>query len=284
MIQTAMTLKFKHHDPKIFVEGNEQSQSEHKHENAPPASNTPIDPPDELVNFIRSATHDLREPLRTIECFGGFLQTEYGDVLDQTGCDYISRMRKAAKRIQKLTDDMSAYSNVLIKTEDFVPINLETLTHDVLSQFREALKNCNAQTEVGKMPTLQGDAVQMRRLLENLIENAIKYRRDDQALHLKIDAKTTEHQSEIGKCQFCQIAVQDNGIGFDTQYAERIFNPFERLHGRGKYEGTGIGLALCRKIATHHNGTIEAFGQVGNGAIFTVTLPLNHMAQGLIND
>lgn len=233
----------------------------------------------ELENFARVASHDLQEPLRKILTFGERLQTKYGEVLTEQGYDYLERMHKAAERMQTLIHDLLTLSRITTQAQPFVAVDLAQIVQEVLSDLEVCLEQTQGQVEVGELPTLNSDPLQMRQLMQNLIGNALKFHRKGEPPKVRIYSQPLkgENQPALGdaaKPTHCQICVEDNGIGFDTQYLERIFQAFHRLHGRNDYEGTGMGLAICRKIAERHKGSISAHSTQGQGSTFIVTLPL----------
>ncbi|NEQ23946.1 MAG: histidine kinase, partial [Microcoleus sp. SIO2G3] len=190
------------------------------------------------------------------------------------------RMQNAAGRMQALIDDLLILSRITTKAQPFVPVNLTKVTQEVLSDLEVRIQQTGARVEIGELPIMNADPVQMRQLLQNLISNALKFHREGEPQVLKIYSQQVvapeENQPTEGSsvAELCQIIVEDNGIGFDEKYLDRIFNVFQRLHGRSEYEGTGMGLAICRKIAERHGGTITAKSTLGEGATFIVTLPL----------
>jgi PAS domain S-box-containing protein len=234
---------------------------------------------DELEKFAHIASHDLQEPLRKIQAFGDRLKTKYHETLTDQGRDYLERMQNAASRMQALIDDLLTLSRITTKAQPFVPVDLAQIVQDVLSDLEVRIEETNAQVDVGLLPTIAADPLQMHQLLQNLISNALKFSAKGELPQVKIYSQllTSEEKPALGNAaMLCQIFVEDSGIGFDEKYLDRIFNIFQRLHGRSEYEGTGIGLAICRKIAERHGGTITAKSTPGNGATFIVTLPLKH--------
>lgn len=224
----------------------------------------------ELEDFAYVASHDLQEPLRKIQAFGDLLRNKHGASLDTQGRDYIERMQAAAKRMQVLINDLLSFSRVTTKAQPFVRVDLGEVASEVAKDLETRLHDSGGKITIGALPVIQADPLQMRQLLQNLAGNALKFHRD--GVPPLVDVRG---EIENGRCR---IIVSDNGIGFDEKYAERIFTMFERLHARTKYEGTGIGLAICRKIAERHGGEIRAHGKPDEGATFIVTLPVRHDA------
>ena len=222
----------------------------------------------ELEDFAYVASHDLQEPLRKIQAFGDLLKSKHAAGLDAQARDYIDRMQSAAKRMQILINDLLTFSRVTTKAQPFVPVDLGHVAADVVKDLEARTRDSAGRIVVGPMPVIDADPLQMRQLLQNLVANALKFHRDGVPPLVEMRGEL-----EDGRCR---ITVSDNGIGFEEKYAERIFTMFERLHTRATYEGTGIGLAICRKIAERHGGDIHAHGRPGEGATFIVTLPLHH--------
>ena len=222
----------------------------------------------EMQDFVFVASHDLQEPLRKIQAFGEFLSNEFGEGLGETGRDYVGRMRSAAGRMQTLINDLLALTRITTKAKPFEKVDLTTVLGEVLSDLESNIQQKQAKVEKGDLPTLEADATQMRQLFQNLVGNALKYRREGIRPEVKVQTGIPPAKG------WCRITVEDNGIGFDNKYAEQIFKVFERLHGREEYEGTGIGLAICRKVVERHGGLIKAEGMPGQGSVFTVELPL----------
>jgi light-regulated signal transduction histidine kinase (bacteriophytochrome) len=233
----------------------------------------------ELQEFAYVASHDLQEPLRKIQAFGDRLMVKYSDVLTDQGRDYLKRMQNAAERMQALINDLLTLSRVTTRAQPFSPTNLTQIVQDVLSDLEVRIQQTGGRIEVGELPTLEADPIHMRQLLQNLISNALKFYRPEEPPVIKIYSRwlpdwkrrPTEGMNRVERCQ---ILVEDNGIGFHEKYLDRIFNAFQRLHGHSEYEGTGMGLAICRKIVERHNGSITAQSRVGQGSIFIITLPL----------
>ena len=232
----------------------------------------------ELQDFATVASHDLQEPLRKIQTFGDRLQLKQAAVLNEEGREYLVRMQDAAQRMRALIDDLLIFSRVTAKAQPFVPVNLNDVVRDVLSLLELSIRQSAAQIEVAELITLDAEPGQMRQLLQNLISNALKFHRPTEAPRIKIYGLLLEAPSGISNqaqtVARYQLTVQDGGIGFDEKYLDRIFTIFQRLHGREEYPGSGIGLAICRKIADYHGGQITAHSNPGGGARFVVTLPV----------
>ncbi len=230
----------------------------------------------ELEQFAYIASHDLQEPLRKIQAFGDRIASRYKDALDERGQDYLRRMQEAASRMQSLITDLLMLSRVTSKAQPFVEVDLDQVVHEVLSDLEVRIERIGGQVEVRDLPTVKADPMQMRQLLQNLISNALKFHREDRPPSVKVYGRALPGSAARGvKSPAYQIHVEDNGIGFDVKYLDRIFKPFQRLHGRNTYEGSGIGLAICNKIAERHGGAITATSTPGQGATFTITLDKN---------
>ncbi len=229
----------------------------------------------ELQDFASVASHDLQEPLRKISAFADRLVRKYADALPPEGKDYLDRVMGAVGRMQTLIEDLLTYSRVTTRARPFEPTDLNEVLHGVLSDLENRLTVSGGRVETDGLPTIEVDPMQMRQLFQNLIGNALKFRREGVPPVVRITAE----ELELDGRKWCKLVVADNGIGFDNQYAERIFGVFERLHGRERFEGTGMGLAIVRKIATRHGGTVTAEGKPGEGATFTIMLPVTHPEQ-----
>lgn len=233
----------------------------------------------ELEQFAYAASHDLQEPLRKIQAFGDRLRAKCGDSLDAEGRDYLARMQAAAHRMSGLINDLLTYSRVTTQAQPFRLVDLGEVAANVLSALELEIEQSGAEVVVQNLPAVEADATQMHQLLQNLVSNALKFRRPGVQPVVRISGRVVhvpDPEAPETRRQVAEITVQDNGIGFDPKFTERIFGVFQRLHSREEYAGSGIGLALCRKIASRHGGTIEAEGVPGEGAKFTVQLPMRH--------
>jgi signal transduction histidine kinase len=233
----------------------------------------------ELQLFASVASHDLQEPLRKVQAFADRILSGMKDVLDERNRDYFDRMLNATKRMQRLINDLLAYSRITTRAQPFEPVHLGEVLDEVVADMEITIEQVRATVRIGPMPRIEADISQMRQLFHNLLGNALKYSKADAAPVVSIDAELVETMTPSQperRRTCCRLVVRDNGIGFEQQYAEQIFVIFQRLHGKQDYQGTGIGLALCRKIVERHGGSIRAEGVPNRGAVFTVMLPVSH--------
>ncbi|MGA2225254.1 MAG: PAS domain S-box protein [Syntrophobacteraceae bacterium] len=220
-----------------------------------------------LQDFAHIAAHDMKEPLRKVISFGNMLRQKSGDSLGQSGNDYLNRMLHATERMQSLLAGLLDYSKVATTSEPFKEIDLSDLISEVLSDLEVRIVKTGGKVQVGTLPVISADPTQMRRLFQNLIGNALKFHKDSERPVVKVSSGADNG--------YLQIIVEDNGIGFEEQYLEKIFAPFQRLHGKSsQYEGTGMGLAICKKIVERHGGSITATSAPGAGTRFIVRFPL----------
>jgi signal transduction histidine kinase len=238
----------------------------------------------ELAQFAAVASHDLQEPLRKIQAFGDRLYGQCHDQLNEKGRDYLDRMLAAAGRMRALIDGLLEYGRVTTRQQPLAPVDLSRVAREVVADLEASLQRSEGQIEIGELPTITADSLQMRQLLQNLIGNALKFRHLDRAPLVHVSARIISSPTEgDGKSQpgsHCELAVEDNGVGFEPAYADQIFEVFKRLHGRDEFEGTGMGLAICKKIVERHQGRITAASTPGHGSRFVVTLPLVPQATG----
>jgi len=232
----------------------------------------------ELEDFASVASHDLQEPLRKVRAFGDRLRTACGDILTEKASDYLDRMQHAAGRMQVLINDLLTFSRVTTKAQPHVEIDLAVVCREVITDLETRIEQVDGRVEIGDLPVALAEPLQMRQLFQNLIGNALKFHKPNESPVVKVHSGNLDPQElapmGLDKVStYCKIVVEDNGIGFDPRYAEKIFAVFQRLHGRDEYEGTGVGLAVCRKIAERHNGKISAHSRPGEGSVFSVILP-----------
>lgn len=232
----------------------------------------------ELQDFAYVASHDLQEPLRKIQAFGNLLEDEYGPILGEEGQTYLDRMRNAASRMQGLINDLLTFSRVTTKALPFSPVDLNLIAREVVIDLETLIQATHGKVTIEPLPTIEADPLQMRQMLQNLLSNALKFHKPGVPPVVNISAQA-QVDAQTGE-ELYLIAVKDNGIGFDEKYLDRIFTVFQRLHGRGEYEGTGIGLAVVRKIVARHGGTITARSSVSEGSTFLATLPVRQKIAG----
>jgi signal transduction histidine kinase len=225
-----------------------------------------------LDEYASITSHDLQEPMRKILSYGDLLSSSAGAALEGESRLHLQRMLNAAGRMRTLINDLLVYSQVSTRVSEFVPTDLGMIARDVIVDLDIAISEAGGRVELDTLPTIDADALQMRQLFQNLIGNAIKYRKPDVPPVVRITSTGMDGPMSA-------ISVTDNGIGFRQDNAEKIFKMFERLHNRAQYGGSGIGLAICRRIVERHAGTISDSSAVGQGATFTVSLPLRHVTR-----
>jgi signal transduction histidine kinase len=230
-----------------------------------------------LQQFAYIASHDLQEPLRKVQSFGQMLTDQYSDRLDEPGLDLLTRMQGAAKRMSVLIHDLLNYARLSTENEPLAPVNLDQTLQEVLLDLDLRIQETRPTIEISPLPTVWGRTVQLQQVFQNLLTNALKFQPPGQQPMIWVRCQPANPASLPAELPtnrtYWQIDVQDNGIGFDQQHADRIFEVFQRLHGKNKFVGTGIGLALCRRIAETHDGSIVARSEVGRGATFSLYLP-----------
>lgn len=221
----------------------------------------------DLQDFAFVASHDLQEPVRKIQTFVDRIRIQYSKFLDERGRDYLERVARSARRMQELILDLLKYSRLSSSMEVFPWVDLTESVEEALSDLRVLREDAGAQIEIETLPRVEADPVQMRQLFQNLLGNALKYRGEETPV-IKVYMGSSECEG------FHEIRVEDNGIGFDECFLDNIFKPFQRLHGKSApYEGTGMGLAICRRIVERHGGSITARSKNESGAVFIVRLP-----------
>ncbi len=234
----------------------------------------------DLDRFAFMSSHDLQEPLRKIRTFSDLLFSKYKDILDDDATRYITRIQKSAERMQSLIKDILEFSMVSYDKGDFIKTDLNVVVEEVLADMDSMVQEEKAEVKIKELPSLDVNPGLMVPLFSNLIGNALKYRKKDIDPVINIYARqetvpgVTNGSNGSRNGKFCRIFVEDNGIGFDQKYAEQVFDMFVRLHGNSEYEGTGIGLALCKQIVEHHHGFISALSKENNGTTFIISLPM----------
>lgn len=236
----------------------------------------------ELEEFAYAASHDLQEPLRKITTFGERLSVKFSDKLGSDGSLYVERMMTSAKNMRILIDNLLEFSRTTRSTYNFVPVDLNIVMQTVLEELDLKITENQAVIEISTLPEVEAVEAEMKQLFSNLVSNAIKFRNPEIPPVVKITYKVTS-LDDRSKYQlphdreYVTISVMDNGIGFEEEYAMRIFQIFQRLHGKSEYPGSGIGLAICKKIVDNHNGVILTESKLGKGANFIVILPVKQI-------
>ncbi len=225
---------------------------------------------EDLESFAMVASHDLQEPLRKLRMFGDRLSKRFAPALEGEAAHLIGRMDEAAARMQTLIEELLRYSRVARRAQPLA-VDLGAVARAVIEDLSASLEKAGARVELGALPTVEADPTQMRQLLQNLLSNAIKFRRPGVTPFVKVTGTVVGNEVEL--------RVSDDGIGFEPRYSERIFGLFQRLHGRTEYEGSGMGLPICRRIVERHGGVITAEGRPGAGAVFVIRLPRGQALQ-----
>lgn len=229
----------------------------------------------DLDRFVFMASHDLQEPLRKMRIFSDRLFIKYSEVLDADGRNYVARIHNASRRMQALINDILAFSRISAEKASFANSDLNEIVNATILEMQELVQEKRASFTIEKLPELHVSSRLIKQLFYNLINNALKYARQDCTPEVKIYSEVTSELKGTKKepTKYCRIYIQDNGIGFDQKYAEEIFGMFRRLHVNGQFEGTGIGLAFCKKIVEQHGGYISAKSKIDEGSTFIVSLP-----------
>ncbi len=231
----------------------------------------------ELDRFAFMASHDLQEPIRKIRIFSNRIAEKYYDQIGDEGKLYIDKMQLACSRMQSLIGDILAFSKISVSKDSLELSDMNRLIDEVVSEMELPIQEKKAVVSIGKLPPVYVNPVLIKSLFQNLISNSLKYSRNDVSPEIRISGgidkryKLNDQQADSPK--YYRIYVQDNGIGFDQQYAEQIFTMFTRLHVNTEYTGTGIGLAICKKIVEEHSGYISAKSEINKGTTFTISLP-----------
>ncbi|GAB2522946.1 PAS domain-containing sensor histidine kinase [Spirosoma aerophilum] len=234
-----------------------------------------------LEQFAFVASHDLQEPLRKIQSFSAILQEKYGDQLGQEGTAYLSRLTKAGARMSTLIRDLLAFSRIATQQAVLNDVSVQRIVHQALDNLSIAVEESQAQITLGDLPVVRGDGMQLSQLFQNLLSNALKFRRPGIVPQIRViahqivrrDLPADVHPTRLTTA-YWRITVSDNGIGFEEKYKDRIFQVFQRLHGKDEFSGTGIGLAICQKVVINHGGAMTADSQPGQGASFNIYLPV----------
>jgi len=229
---------------------------------------------EQLELFAYVASHDLREPLQSITGFSDLLHNRYASSLDAHGQGYLKRIQDAATRMSHLIDALLKFSKVVKRTELFTLVDLSKVLSEIVEDLEFQINKEKADVTVGNLPMLTGDEMQLRQLFQNLLTNALKFHPPGRSPKVSILSRDLGEKVEI--------SLRDNGVGIEEKYLERIFRPFERLHHRNEFEGSGVGLAICQKIITYHGGEILVRSKPGEGSTFFIVLPKAHQGQ-LIN-
>lgn len=229
-----------------------------------------------LEQFACVASHDLKEPLRKINAFSDRLLQRYGNNLDERGQDYVVRIRKASERMSTLVEDLLSFSKLRASEIKSQEVDLNLIVEHVLDDLDLRIEESNAIVEVDKLPVIMGDPLRLRQLFQNLLANALKFTAHKEQPHIQLRARAIMRDRLCNAHKLTnavELRITDNGVGFDPHHAERLFAPFQRLHDKKQYSGTGMGLAICRTIAEQHRGHIYAEGAPNMGATFVLHLP-----------
>lgn len=232
----------------------------------------------DLQQFASVASHDLQEPLRKILIFSGLLKSRHMHELPEESLLYLEKIIASSGRMKTMIIDILTYSGLSVNYNHFEPVELNVVINEVLEDFEILIAEKGATFEIGKLPSIEANKGQIRQVFQNLIGNALKFSKPDKLPVITI--KSVEENNQSAFHDICRISVSDNGIGFDEKYGDKIFSLFQRLNTKDKYEGSGIGLAITKKILDKHNGTITANSTENVGSEFIVSLPYKQKADG----
>jgi light-regulated signal transduction histidine kinase (bacteriophytochrome) len=233
----------------------------------------------ELLAFNYISSHDLQEPLRKIQTLAGRILEKETQNLSDTGKDYFHRIQSAAGRMRQLIEDLLAYSRTNIAERKLEKVDLNVIIEEVKAELKENIEEKHAIIEVTEMCEMNLIPFQFRQLMHNLIRNSLKFSSPERPPHILIKSRIVKgsklnNAKLVGSKDYCHISVTDNGIGFEPEYKDRIFEVFQKLHNKEEYEGTGIGLSIVKKIVENHNGIVTATSQLNQGATFDIYIPL----------
>jgi len=232
----------------------------------------------ELTSFGYVASHDLQEPLRNIKIFSNMIVEKEGEILSDKGKHLLSRVIAATGKMQRLIDDLLTFSRTQTYTDDIAPVDLNVILGEIKAMYADQINEHEMEISSGPLPVVNGIAFQLRQLFDNIFTNSVKYKKPEGPLTISLRSEVVSGYSIVAEGgdahqSYYRIEVSDNGIGFEQKYAEKIFEIFQRLHGKDEYSGTGIGLAICKRIVQNHNGVIYATGVLDEGATFYICLP-----------
>ncbi|MES2513883.1 MAG: PAS domain-containing protein [Bacteroidota bacterium] len=235
----------------------------------------------ELESFAYISSHDLQEPLRKIQTFSTQIMAKEIDKLSEEGRENFLRMQNAAKRMQTLIEDLLLYSRTNTTERKYEFTDLKPIVKEVVDELKEDIQNKQAIIEINEMCSASIIPFQFKQLIQNLISNSLKFSNTNRQPHIQISSnivcgKTADHKALLKDASYCHLKISDNGIGFEQQYSEKIFEVFQRLHGRAEYKGTGIGLSIVKKIVENHNGSITTTGEPDKGATFDIYFPVTN--------